>query len=126
MKTPKYKIGDKILVRGETNTIEAVDIRIRKFNTSIYYFYYVDTDPVHRWDCAIHEDAIVLAPRYAVGDKVWCMLNNSIYQCRVAGAFRTGRYHVVSQKINTHLNEFDLHLTKESLLESIPCHDHQI
>jgi len=125
MKTPKYKIGDKILVRGEIHTINSIEVCIGKLVTTIYYFYCGETIAEHkrRWEYAIHEDAIVLATRYEVGDKVWCMLNNAIYQCTVKEVIRTGRYYVESPRIRVHINESDLHPTKESLIKSIPCHD---
>ncbi len=125
MKIPKYKIGDKIFVRGETRIIQAIDIHIRKFNTTVYYFY--NTNLSRRWDYAIHEDAIVLAPRYEVGDKVWLMHLGEIYHGVVTNWEPTTKtFDVRYQTITIVRKAADLHPTKESLIESIPCHDHQI
>ena len=65
MKNPKYKIGDRILIRGEVKSIVQIQINIYPAHTSIYYYY--------ESGCCLHEDHIVLAPKFNAGDTVYAL-----------------------------------------------------
>jgi len=111
MKNPKYKIGDRILLRGEVKSIVQIQINIHPTCTSIYYYYEAGF--------CIHEDHIVLAPKFNKGDTVYFARLNNIYKDTVKSSdkalYQLGKDYYVY--------EMDLHSTEAEARAAIKLVD---